>query len=66
MADPMAPGWLQTAKALGALGFRGGVVDVLRAAEPPARCPTCGHPALDPVRDDKGYWTWACHEGCNP
>jgi hypothetical protein len=39
---------------------------VLRAPDPPPFCPTCSHPALNPVRDPNGDWTWACVEGCNP
>lgn len=41
-------------------------VRVLLAPKPPTRCPTCGHRALNPVRDEQGLWTWACFEGCNP
>lgn len=58
------------------VGFAGMLVDtglgvalderVLRAHQPPAECPTCGFPALDPIRDANGEWTWSCLEGCNP
>ena len=53
---------------VGLLGGRVVALDerVLRAAEPPSTCPTCGFAALDPSRDPNGEWTWACHEGCNP
>ena len=57
------------------LGFAGALaagrvvaldVSVLRAPEPPALCPTCGTPALNPSRDPNGEWTWRCVDGCNP
>lgn len=35
-------------------------------AEPPNHCPYCQDTAKNPVRDDKGHWTWDCKEGCNP
>jgi len=42
------------------------VYDTLRAPLPPAHCPLCSCPAVAPVRDPNGEWTWNCAGGCNP
>lgn len=35
-------------------------------SESPKYCPYCQDAAKNPVRDEKGHWTWDCKEGCNP
>jgi len=42
------------------------LLPAMTAAKPPTLCPCCSFPAIDPVRDDDGCWTWSCFEGCNP
>jgi hypothetical protein len=42
------------------------VLDVLKQPSPPEFCPCCAMPALAPVRDSRGEWTWNCFGGCNP
>lgn len=42
------------------------LLEILRAEIPPAYCPTCEHATSAPCKDEKGLWTWACFDGCNP
>ena len=42
------------------------MMKAMASPEPPRWCPMCNRRALNPSKDEKGFWTWECAEGCNP